>query len=284
MLEKLTNVLLCAHCGSSPKLTPDGAVCQCSHPPFGFPDRRVLVYDSEHIPATKAEMNARDVQAPTYLRHGKFPIQIYRIDQFLHQLAAKPKSFPVLDLGCGPGPTTAKLLTSGFDVVGVDFSIESLRINQRNTVFAEDRVLFVVADLNQVRFRSQSVGGLFMADFLQHLGTLGVQAAFLRKAFEALIPGGWFFLSVFNTNLKNILKRDVYGSFSEGAIKYIRLRKSVLLDMLPGDVVVTKTIPTNLFKRVALDRLASRVPGAHLLARWLVLYGYKRPLTQGGRV
>jgi cyclopropane fatty-acyl-phospholipid synthase-like methyltransferase len=31
----------------------------------------------------------------------------------------------VLDLGCGPGPTTAILLATGFRVIAVDFSLTS---------------------------------------------------------------------------------------------------------------------------------------------------------------
>ena len=46
---------------------------------------------------------------------------------------------------------------------------------------------------------------------------------FLRKAFEALVPGGWFFLSVVNANIKNMIKRDLKGSFGNGAIHYYRL-------------------------------------------------------------
>ena len=79
-------------------------------------------------------------------------------------------------------------------------------------------VCFVQADLNDTFFVPDSTDVLLMADFLQHLGPEAVQRRFLRNAFEALRPGGRFYLSFFNTNLKNRLKSDINGSFADGAI------------------------------------------------------------------
>ena len=114
-----------------------------------------------------------------------------------------------------------------------------------------------------------------MADFIQHLGGLDVQRLFLEKAFGALIPGGWFFLSFFNANLKNRMVNDIRGSFSDGAISYRRLRFSEAQEMLPKNVVVDKILPMNVFHGVAFDRLAARLPFARHFARMMLVYGRK---------
>ncbi len=58
-----------------------------------------------------------------------------------------------------------------------------------------------------------------MCDFLQHLGGHEARSAFLSKAFSWLAPGGYFYLSFFNFNIKNYLKGDLRGHFADGAIR-----------------------------------------------------------------
>ena len=82
------------------------------------------------------------------------------------------------------------LSEKGFGIVAVDFSMRSLELNNSKST------LFVQADLNDICFVKDSVDGLMMADFLQHLGDLHIQAAFLHRTFEALSPGRWFFSAV----------------------------------------------------------------------------------------
>ncbi len=73
------------------------------------------------------EAVVRDRQAFGYLKHKKHSVHIDLITKFLANIP--PGGGAVLDLGCGPGPTTKLLAGKGFSVTAVDFSPESLRLN-----------------------------------------------------------------------------------------------------------------------------------------------------------
>jgi len=181
----------------------------------------------------------------------------------------------VLDLGCGPGPNTSTLLSKGCRVIAVDFSKESLAINRKQNMDRHTQVVYVSADLNRIRFAENSVDILVMSDFLQHLGSESIQREFLQNIFKSLKPGGRFYLTFFNINLKNLIKSDTHGTWNEG-ISYTRNRASKVLSMLPTDIDVTQQVPMNLSSSIALDRICSRLPFADWFARWMLLTGYRR--------
>lgn len=270
----LSEVLLCAGCGSPLRLGIARMRACCCQSNGHRLDRSILRYDPDLAHREKPEMRARDRQAHGYMLHAKLPTQIHRIRSFVAGLPAEARALPVLDLGCGPGPTTAILLAAGFSVIAVDFSLTSLGLNEEQCRNLGD-VLYVHADLTQVRFAEQCVGGLMMADFLQHLGGADTQRAFLRRAFAALRPGGWFFLSFFNINLKNRFKGDIEGAYANGEIPYRRLTTREVVAMLPAYVEITAVLPMNIFHSAAPDRLVARLPYARHFARMMVICGHK---------
>ena len=267
----LSETLLCPNCHDTLRFNGRTRLCCADDGPFL--DENILIYETPGVKEISSEIAARDRQAKGYLLHAKFPIQIFRIENFIEAQKKESTSFPILDLGCGPGPTTALLTRNRFKSVAVDFFLQSLRLNAMDNPSAD--ALFVKADLNIIEFAPECAGGLMMADFLQHLGTHEMQKQFLHKAFKALVPGGWFFLSFFNINLKHRLSGNIEGSFSDGAIPYRRLSARDVTKMLPASIAVTKIIPMNIFHTVAADRLAAKMPFAQHLARMMVLCGKK---------
>src|SRR5262249_11060455 len=148
--------------------------------------------------------------------------------------------------------------------------MRSLALNEAGST------LFVQADLNDIRFVEGSVDGLMMADFLQHLGGLDAQKAFLHRTFEVLFPGGWFFLSCFNANIKNILRRNIDGAFAGGKIHYHRLTPSHIVKILALNAQVESVGLMNIFHEPFLDNIATRLPLAGMIARMIVVTGRKR--------
>lgn len=272
-LHKGLAALRCDSCGSTQPLewTAEAGVCRCG--------RRVPIVDGivrytpQQTLAAIPEVDARDRQAAGYLAHSKFPTQLARFDRFLER--PHTVNGPVYELGCGPGPFTSKLTERGYDVVAVDFSVRSLEINRASlSTQGADRAAFVHADVNALRMAPESTDLLLMCDFLQHLGNQPVRDAFLQKAFSWLRPGGRFYLTFFNLNVKNRAKKDVRGSF--GAIPYERLRYKEVIGAFPSDIVVESAAPMNIFTSAAADRAATLLPGAALFARMMSISGAKR--------
>ncbi len=71
-----------------------------------------------------------------------------------------------LDAGCGTGLSTTALLKHVGVVVGVDYSLHSLRCLQQK--HGSDRVLPVLADLAKLPFRDGVFDGVVCANTLQH--------------------------------------------------------------------------------------------------------------------
>jgi ubiquinone/menaquinone biosynthesis C-methylase UbiE len=68
-----------------------------------------------------------------------------------------PKNAKVLDVGCGAGvPVAEFLIASGFDVTGIDFSENMLRLAEKNVPKAK----FIKKDMTKLDFEDDSFDGL----------------------------------------------------------------------------------------------------------------------------
>ena len=71
--------------------------------------------------------------------------------------ALLPKNAKVLDVGCGAGVPVARFLVeSGFDVKGIDFSENMLKLARKNVPEA----VFIKKDMNKLDFAENSFDGL----------------------------------------------------------------------------------------------------------------------------
>lgn len=265
--------IACPSCGQSLwEQKEDGVLCQNCTQSLQLTREGILVY-TPNDKIKGEEQETRDRQASAYLKHSKFPTQKHSLNQFLPSLSCDLKKKPVLDLGCGPGPSTALLHNHGFHLVtSIDFSLQSLILNKGGIPKNDDQQ-YICADLNQVSFVSDENGVLLMTDFLQHLGDWHAQKRFLKKALNSLLIGGQFYLSCFNLNIKNYLRGDIHGSFSNGAIQYSRIHHKELRKLLPDNMLIEDFYPMNIFNSSLLDRFARKVPGSLFLGRMSVITG-----------
>lgn len=101
-----------------------------------------------------------------------------------------PASGKILDIGCGGGNDTKKLLDRGYSVLGLDFSEEMLKLARVNAPGAEYKSgNFLEIDLPSNEF----VGVWCMRVF--HLVPLAEQGVFLSKIADVLSPDGYLYIS-----------------------------------------------------------------------------------------
>ena len=124
--------------------------------------------------------------------------------KFIHELDHKPldrellqrfaslvgSERPVLDLGCGPGHTTARLASLGLSATGVDLSPKM--IEKAAALFPQAR--FAVGDFLALHYKSSSIAGILAFYCIVHLTRDQLQPAF-AEMFRVLADGGVLLLS-----------------------------------------------------------------------------------------
>ena len=275
LLEKIENILFCPICSSnSLKVVNNKLVASCCNKIFKIEDNQIIIFDNTLL--SIPEVRTRDSQAKGYLLHSKFPTQISRMQKWMSTIPKKLLDGIILDLGCGPGPTTKMLLEIGArKILSSDFSINSLRINKDICQNHAAKPIFILQDIRNIKLIKNSISVLVMADFLQHITDENERVVLLNKAFNSLIPGGYFFLSFFNINIKNYLKNDIKRSFASGTIKYERLNYKEVISSLPSNVIIDRVIPMNISHHALIDRLLCALPFSNLFSRMVVIQGRK---------
>jgi SAM-dependent methyltransferase len=112
--------------------------------------------------------------------------------RFLNELASRLNDGArVLDLGCGAGVPSTRLLAERFDVVGVDISEAQLELARRNVPEAT----FIQGDFSDVAFPDKSFGGVAAFYSISHVPRDEHARLFARIA-GWLKPGGLFLVTL----------------------------------------------------------------------------------------
>lgn len=112
---------------------------------------------------------------------------------------------PVLDVGCGPGRTTAYLDSLGVDVSGLDLSAEMVRLARRR----HPRLRFEVGTVTDLPVPAEALGGLLAYYSLIHIPTEHVPSV-LAGFHRALRPGAPVAIA-FQVGDDILHRQDAYG-------------------------------------------------------------------------
>jgi len=145
------------------------------------------------LPQARASVReAYDVASDAYARKFLNELDHKPLDrEWLAEFASLVgRERPVLDLGCGPGHTTAYLKSLGLLVTGVDLSAKM--IQKASECFPHAR--FAVGDFFALPSESSSVAGVVALYCIVHLSPHELRPAFVEM-FRVLAAGGVLLLS-----------------------------------------------------------------------------------------
>ncbi|MFC2173333.1 methyltransferase domain-containing protein [Acidobacteriota bacterium] len=204
----------------------------------GMTDKNAVV--QEGVEDRLSEMNKRDEESDLYDKLYPRRASMAEIDLVLRELEPLPGEV-ILDAGCGTGRITTEILPRSGDLVGVDFSFESLRFLWNRTGEAERTKLHLVqADLSLLPLRKHSVDRALSISTICFLPTRDLRSASLKAIAGALRPGGVLVASVYNYafmkkvlgffRLSSVGKKE--GYHSGGSIRYYNYDRQEYLDFL----------------------------------------------------
>ncbi len=135
--------------------------------------------------------------------HGK---DTWDNDYIKYLAEALSKNSKVLDLGCGPGFDTAKLLKKGLIVEGFDLSDDLLEIARRlNT-----KTTFTQGDMRKLPYDNDSFDGVFAKASLLHIPKRDISKV-LSEISRVLKPNGYVHIAVKGGEGEGTLIEDDYG-------------------------------------------------------------------------
>jgi 2-polyprenyl-6-hydroxyphenyl methylase/3-demethylubiquinone-9 3-methyltransferase len=105
------------------------------------------------------------------------------------------RAVSVLDVGCGAGFLSNELAREGFDVTGLDASMQSLNVGRLHDTTG--RVRYEIGQAYDLPYSSGSFQVVCAMDFLEHVEDPG---RVVREVARVLAPGGLFFFHTFNRN------------------------------------------------------------------------------------
>jgi len=123
------------------------------------------------------------------------------IDNVLKQRFSESKNPLVLDLACGTGAMTLLLAKKGYDMIGVDVSIDMLATAQQKSYEEKQNILFLAQDMRELDLFGTIDAAVCVCDGLNYILEEDDLFAIFKRVRLFLNPGGVFILDM-NTEYK----------------------------------------------------------------------------------
>lgn len=156
---------------------------------------------------SRTTQESYDLTAERYAHNVEGLLSFAEMKTFIGLLQ---KGARVLDLGCGSGRDAKAFSEKGFEVVGIDFSSELLKIAKLNAPLAD----FYLMDMESFLLPERSFDGVWASGSLLHIPKAHIPKTLYRIR-HVLKPGGIFYLSV-KKGVGEGLERDSrYGTLEK---------------------------------------------------------------------
>jgi SAM-dependent methyltransferase len=152
----------------------------------------VEAHKQAEVDSRTPEMMAREARKPFGWSHGwgaECWLQWAAVTEMLHRLKVAPPA-SVLDVGCGPGWTSAFLAEAGYEPTGVDLVPANVEVARERAGRWRVDAEFVCADMDELELGRQFDAALLL-DALHHSTR---PAAVLAGVAGHLRSGGWLLL------------------------------------------------------------------------------------------
>ena len=144
----------------------------------------------------------------------------------------------ILELGCGSGNVTLKLLEKGYEVVGIDISEEMLEIAREKTIDFGNKIILIQQDLNEIDFEVYEIDTVIATnDTFNYITDKDSLKNLFEYLYKRIKNNGQFVFDISSAyKLKNILGNNVFGESFEDMVYlwenfYDEEEKTVTMDI-----------------------------------------------------
>jgi len=168
-----------------------------------------MVSKNKILKDKRSEMKTRDTEAGSYATLTSSYVLELEEEAAKNYLKVS-KHDVVLDAGCGVGLSSKHLVKKAKAVIGMDFSLQSLR-QCRKACKNTQNLFLIQADVTQLPIKKQYFDTIVFKGVLEHIPSPDERVAALKQLKKVLKPKGQLFLTTYNYNLKNRLLQNKQG-------------------------------------------------------------------------
>lgn len=172
------------------------------------------------------------------------------------------------EIGCGPGINGAEMAKRGFQIVGIDLSLEGLKLAQN--LYNQEKVkgLLVCGDILKMPFKGSSFDLIYGGGVLEHFKDTSLA---VKQLHRVLKENGHVFLTIPFVSLSTLTYRQAYGNIPDLPILG-RVLEIVQVNLLKEkymkfgyeksftEVKLKKLFKEAGFKEVKIDRFKCHLP------------------------
>jgi ubiquinone/menaquinone biosynthesis C-methylase UbiE len=184
------------------------------------------------LDAQKSEMAARDAQVGDYDRMTFLKLFGQAEIPLTQRALGATATDVVLEAGCGTGRMTRRLAQGIGTLVAMDFSFESLRVNQQKLIRAGlSHIPLVQADLCHLPFAAGAFDRVVSCQVLVHVPGDAARQQAVSELARVVKPGGTLALSAYKHSLLTRAFAQKEGQH-DGGIPYFRFDRHELRSLL----------------------------------------------------